>query len=390
MRGPQSAVFGSGAIGGVVNVITQKGGPPQAHVLVEVGGQGTTRFPASTNGASRRVVVGRGVRAARLRRRHVLSRVDRRPNVSNDDYERVVGTAGLGWSDRATRRVRVDTRFGRDERGNPGPYGSDPSGAISGWTPISRGINEPRGVVASAVFGDARAIRHVAQFTWSNTPSTFISPTSSSGEVSQSNDQTRRLMGRYQADFERGRAGFSTGFEFVQEQADNTFVTGSPTFEPIPVDRSIAGLFLEAPMGHRHARRDHGRRATANTSTARRLEGNGFGRPDFDEHVVWSLNPKVSGVWFLRGSRTADAADGWTKIRAGAGTGIKPPTVFELAFTDNPGLKPERSQSFDVSVEHAFPNLLFVADATFFANRYDDLIVCGRHRLFGRERLPHG
>ena len=150
-------------------------------------------------------------------------------------------------------------------------------------------------------------------------------------------------------------------------------MTGS-AFQPIPVDRSIAGLFLETrwDIGTRGAitagaRLEHINRAP--------MEENGFGRPNFDEHVVWSLNPKVSGVWFLRGSRTADAADGWTKIRGGAGTGIKPPTVFELAFTDNPGLKPERSQSFDVSVEHAFPNLLFVADATFFANRYDDLIV---------------
>jgi outer membrane cobalamin receptor len=30
VRGPQSAVFGSGAIGGVVNVITRSGGPTQA------------------------------------------------------------------------------------------------------------------------------------------------------------------------------------------------------------------------------------------------------------------------------------------------------------------------------------------------------------------------
>ena len=75
------------------------------------------------------------------------------------------------------------------------------------------------------------------------------------------------------------------------------------------------------------------------------------------------MNPKVSAAWFL------DLPDGptWTKIRPGAGTGIKPPTAFDIAFTDNPGLKPERSRSFELGVEHAFAASTLVADATFFA-----------------------
>ena len=106
------------------------------------------------------------------------------------------------------------------------------------------------------------------------------------------------------------------------------------------------------------------------------LEGDAFGsRPDFDEDVVWSANPKVSGVWYLRGDRSSDAHTGWTKLRGGAGTGIKPPTVFELGFTDNPSLKPERSRSADFGIEHAFPGSLVAVDATVFANRYDDMIV---------------
>ena len=366
VRGPQSAVFGSGAIGGVVNVITRKAGPPQAHLSAELSGQGTARLTASTNGA--KGAWSWGAAFERLASDgDTTVRASIGGPVSNDDYERLVGTASLGWSDRATRRFRVDARAGRDDRGNPGPYGSDPFGRYGGLDTISRGINEPRGVAASAVLGDARTVRHVAQFSWSQTPSRFISP------FGDSEDETRRMMGRYQADMERGRAGFSAGFEFVQERADNTFVTGEQ-FQPIPVNRTVAGLFLESrvDIGARGA-------VTAGVRAERieraALEENGFGRPPFGAHVVWSINPKVSGVWFLRGHRIADATKGWTKVRAGGGTGIKPPTVFELAFTDNPGLKPERSRSVDVSIEHAFPGVLLIADATFFANRYDDLIV---------------
>ena len=47
----------------------------------------------------------------------------------------------------------------------------------------------------------------------------------------------------------------------------------------------------------------------------------------------------------------------------------------DLAFTNNPGLKPERSRSFDLGIEQALIGSALVADLTWFANRYDDLIV---------------
>ena len=69
------------------------------------------------------------------------------------------------------------------------------------------------------------------------------------------------------------------------------------------------------------------------------------------------MNPKISAAWYLRpagAEPTSGFGAGWTKIRGGAGTGIKPPTTFEIAFTDNPNLKPERSRSVDLGVEQAF------------------------------------
>ena len=369
VRGPQSAVYGSGAIGGVVNFITRQGGPPQAGGQAEIAGQGTSRVSAFTSGS--RGAWQWGASFERLQSDGDTSvRSSIGGPVSNDDYERVVGTASFGWSDRATRRVRVDARVGRDERGNPGPYGSDPFGFYGGLDTISRGVNEPRGVAASAFFGDIRAIRHSGHVAWTDMPSAYTSP------FGDSEDRARRLVGRYQADLERGRAGLSAGLEVIRERADNTFVTGS-VFQPVPVNRTIAGVFAEARVnvGARGA-------VTAGLRVdrieRRALEENPspFGpRPAFDSDVIWSPNPKISAVWYLRGARSPDAANGWTKIRAGAGTGIKPPTVFEIAFTDNPSLKPERSRSADVGIEHAFAGAMLVADATYFANEYDDLIV---------------
>ncbi|HVN07211.1 MAG TPA: TonB-dependent receptor, partial [Bryobacteraceae bacterium] len=57
------------------------------------------------------------------------------------------------------------------------------------------------------------------------------------------------------------------------------------------------------------------------------------------------------------------------------GTGIRPPNGFELAFTDNPALKPERTASFDFGVEQRVFQDRLSLDATYFYNRYYDLIV---------------
>jgi outer membrane cobalamin receptor len=372
VRGPQSAVFGSGAVGGVVNIISTQGGPLQERALVEFGQQGTSRVDLAASGTAGHFSWGGSFeRLASDGDTSFRTSID--GNVSNDDYERLVGTGSLGWSDRATRRVRVDAHFGRDERGNPGPYGSDPFGLYSGLNTVARGTNHPRGVSAGVVLGDVKSWRHTAQFGWSDTPFQFVDTPFFPGDSGISDNRTRRWIGRYQADLERGRMGLSVGMEALRERADNTFVTGA-TGDPIPVNRTIAGLFAET-------RWDLGARAavTAGVRVERiernALEGDGFSRPTFDDDVIWSPNPKVSAMWYLRGDRHSDGTHGWTKIRGGAGTGIRPPDVFEIGFTDNPSLKPERSRSADIGLEHAFPGALLLADVTYFVNRYDDMIV---------------
>ena len=60
--------------------------------------------------------------------------------------------------------------------------------------------------------------------------------------------------------------------------------------------------------------------------------------------------------------------------------------MFEIAFTDNPLLRPERSRSADAGIEHAFSGGLVAIDATVFANRYDDLIVGVKSAWTGASR----
>jgi outer membrane receptor protein involved in Fe transport len=64
-----------------------------------------------------------------------------------------------------------------------------------------------------------------------------------------------------------------------------------------------------------------------------------------------------------------------TRLHASFGTGIRPPAGFDLAFTDNPALKPERTRSFDAGVEQRFLGDRLALDATYFYNRFHDLMV---------------
>ena len=52
VRGPQSALFGSNAIGSVVRIVSRRGGPPSGLFQVEAGQYGTSRVVGSTAGSS--------------------------------------------------------------------------------------------------------------------------------------------------------------------------------------------------------------------------------------------------------------------------------------------------------------------------------------------------
>ena len=89
----------------------------------------------------------------------------------------------------------------------------------------------------------------------------------------------------------------------------------------------------------------------------------------FADDTVNSVNPKVSASWIVSPSLPGSGARSWTRVHGAAGTGIRPPDVFEIAFTDNPSLQPERSRSVEVGVAQIISGGALQLDATAFFNR---------------------
>lgn len=366
VRGPQSALFGSDAIGAVVQIVTRRGGPPRVDGLLEGGDQGTARAAAGGAGSHNEWSWGGG--AERTQSDGYTGAAANGERVGNDDYHLSHASGTLGWQRPGGPDFLVSANTHRDERGFPGPFGSDPIGVFGGVDRVSRGVNHTRQIGSRLVHPWSARVRQRIEANYTDLSGDFVSPfgTSSSG--------TRRVGGRVQQDVALTSAlGASAGVEFLRERGSSTLVTGSLD-QPIPIDRSVTGAYGEVRLaGHQRLFVTAGVRLEHLTRDAVEGSGNAFlPRPAFPIQTINSLNPKVAVSYLVTRPGETRAA---TRFRASVGTGIRPPDVFEIAFTDNPDLKPERSRSIDAGIEQQLRGGAYSLAATVFFNRHDDLIV---------------
>ncbi|MEW5982728.1 MAG: TonB-dependent receptor [Acidobacteriota bacterium] len=367
-RGPQSALAGADAIGGVIHLRTALGGRPSVTASFETGGYGTNRSVVGTTGSAGTVSWG-----AHLDRWTSAGWTDEAPGsnavVANDDYAATNLAIAATWQAGARTALRADVRTGTNERGYPGPFGTNPIGAYPGIDLVSRGTNHLAvGSLSLTHEWNAETAFRV-QGTWGDQRADFVSPWGSSL------GRTQRLTGLVQ--FDRALSpslAVSAGIDTHAEQADSTYVVGLDG-QRTPIRRRSLGYFGEL----RFRRQDRlfvtgGLRIENIRRSALDADPSGFPpRPALAAEHVLSPNPRLAFTHYLRTSN--DSGGNWSRIHAAAGTGIRVPDPFEIAFTDNAALKPERSRSVDAGIEQALGGGLVVVGATTFFNRYDDLIV---------------
>jgi outer membrane cobalamin receptor len=371
VRGPESALFGADAIGGVVQVVTRRGGSPRIEGAVEGGSFGTARVSAGTSGSFGPWSWGAsGERTSSAGFTGIAPATGER--VSNDDFVSSTGTATAGWHAAGGGDLRVSAQYTSGDGGFPGPFGSNPIGAYTTIDRLSRGVTRTRqgGARWTQPFSAAgHAVRQTL------TTSVFDLTSDYTSAYGLSASTSRRLTVRSQTDVDlTSRLAVSGGVEYQAERATSTFITADNA-GPVPIDRSIGGLFAEARY----------QPETMLTITAgvraERIARDRLGasldpyapRPTFGVDVRTSVNPRVSAAVLGGGGRSGTV--GWTRVHAAAGTGIRAPDALEIAFTDNPDLKPERSRSVEGGVDQAVAQEHLVLGATAFYNRYDDLIV---------------
>lgn len=388
VRGPQSAVFGSDAIGGVVQIVSRQRTQDRVDLMVEGGSFGSVRGRAGASGSRGQSTSGRpssgqqsmgqntGTLSWHAAVEHARSdgftgiAPATGTRVSNDDGTSDHAGFGGGWRAGNGTELQGRAQLSFSKRGFPGPFGSNPIGVYTAIDTISHGDNH-RGQVGAEWTqpwgGASSRVRQRTNVTFADFTSTYVSPFGTSDSTS------RRRSIRSQTDASLNAAvSVSAGFEAQRERAGSTFVTGK-TAEEIPVERWLAGYFAEVRLAPA-ARWSVAGGVRVEQIRRDALEADPFAfqpRPAFSADSVVSANPKLSAAYLLHGSDGSDT----TRIRVSAGTGIRPPDAFEIAFTDNPGLKPERSRSVDAGLQQTFGRGVVAVDATAFYNNYDDLIV---------------
>jgi len=355
IEGPQSAVYGAYANSGVVNFVTRSAeDSPALDVLAEGGTYQEHRFALGASGT----LAGFGVAA-------FASQMGDNGPVPNSDYRN--DNLSLHITRAFGRQyLSFGGEYNANDVGSPGPYGSDPGHDFPGLDLISRDKNDSSDYFLHHHVDISPRFRQETSAGFFLENSGYSSPYGFSFEKDlRGQFETRSIVSLtpwYTAAF---------GVSLAREEVRNTFITGD-AFNPFTIRRDDAGIYWEN-------RFQAGSRLFFNAGLRGEIIGTPFipedipdGRPAFPAQTIARLNPKLAASYALR---SAGGIFGATRLHSSFGTGIRPPNGLELAFTDNPALKPERTASFDVGAEQRLFGDKLSLDATYFYNRYYDLIV---------------
>jgi outer membrane receptor protein involved in Fe transport len=348
ISGPESAVYGPYANSGVVNFVTREPGPgPDLDVLAEGGTYSERRFNVS--GGS--VLAGFGIMAS-------AAQMNTDGPVENSDYRNQNVMLNVTRRIGGSQSLALHGDFDSNENGVPGPYGSDPLHDFTGIDTISRNKNNFSDYSAHYQVDLSSRVRQEVSGAFFLNNNGFISPYGfTMNKDLRANGESRTVVsvtGRDVAAF-----GFSGGAEEVR----NSYITDA-NYQMFPIWRRDLAAYAENRLqlgGHFFL--NVGVRGESLHTSA--IPPDGFSRPQFPAQTINAANPKVAATYAL----------GTTRFHSSFGTGIRPPDGFDLAYTDNPALKPERTRSLDAGIEERFFHNWLSLDGTYFHNQFHDLIV---------------
>ena len=325
VRGPQSALYGSDAITGVVQIFTRPGnGSPEGDYSIEGGNYGTLKQSAAARGVWKKFDWS-----------NTFGRLDTDNIKPNTDYRNASYFGNFGFTPGSRQTLRGTLFHASSRVGTPGV--NAPGFTSFGPNNHAEGMERAVGVTYRVLVG-SRLTQHVAYRFYDHDYRFF-----SAFGVSPAAHERHRA--EYHGDIAIPVAGmFSYGIDFDRE---NGSVSNQSHV------RNNTGYYMQQQF------EAWGR---LNLTAGVRIEDNTTFRA--------RTNPK-----FGASLRMASG----TRLRFSAGTGVKEPSFTEnyspnSFFLGNPDLLPERSRSWEVGIEQSFAGNRMTADLAWFDNRFRNVI----------------
>jgi vitamin B12 transporter len=343
LRGPQSILWGSNAIGGVVNISSaEPEAPLEASIDLEAGSRETAQARAALGGKSDALdwrIAGRSFTT------DGISAISPRfSGREKDGYRNSGGTGRIGY--RLSDAVSLNLRgYYAESRGE-----FDSAGAVPDSPEFSRAQEwTGYGAVNAAMF--AGRLRNRISFSQAEVERTNINPSRTIRQTSfGAKGRSRRF--EYQGDLALSKA-FRAVFGAEREEQDMR--SASPpnslaAFSTIRASAEINSLF-----------------AQGNAEIVDGLSLTGGVRHDDHSNFGSSTVLGAGGSWVISES---------TRIRASYGEGFKAPTLYQL-YSDygNTGLVPEEAKGWEAGVEQALLGGRLRLVATWFDRSTRNLIV---------------
>jgi len=347
LRGPQSALYGSDAIGGVIDVATVRGeGPLTVSGALEGGSFDTVRAQVRLSGGGERYHYA--FTGSSLTTDGTSDASEARGNVEDDSFRNRTGHLKVGFTPIENLELELVARQSRSK---------DDTDSFVGGAGATDGDSETR---AKRRAGRVQATYALLDGDWEHVLGAAVNDDQRDNYVAGARNSLfdgRKVRFDYQTSYRFDTSVGTDAEHTVVLMADyeEETVRSRSAFVNVNRDIEAEGYAAEYRIGLFDR---------LFLSAGVRFDDNEL----FDDQTTW----RATAAYLFPSTGT--------RLHASAATGAKNPTIFELFgfaanFVGNPNLKPEESIGFDAGVEQTFWNGRAVADVTVFRNRIDDLIT---------------
>jgi vitamin B12 transporter len=367
LRGPQSGLYGSGAIGGVVNIVTRSGeGPARATITSEGGSYGMGRFGLTLSGGNEKASALMAFDRLQARGYNIA------PIGSEDDEAKRQSFLFKG-SVRPIETLAIDmmvrhvAKSGERDGDLTCPFPAPPD-----CKGLSRQVDTPS-------FFASRMLLAGLEVRLDQLDGALTHKLSANLNRTRLDDTDVSDFGAFfsRNDNERGRLGLASTWRLATPSARwlQHSLTGlveftHERFNPVTADDQWRSREHVAYAGEYRV------------TLADRLDLTGTlrhdGRTQVDDPLAKAADVEAFTTW--RTTASWRIPELGLRPHASYGTGVKLPTMFELfgfvpaIFVANPNLEVETSRGWDVGLERSFLEGRIVLDATYFRQTLRDEI----------------